>query len=301
MGAREYDPALGRFASADTVIDTSDPQQMNGYAYASNNPVSYSDATGLMVFREPSGTPKAVAPRVTNVKLKGLLDSIYPRKRARTWTDDGKLGSAIRREIASGDIVGNEDNNSWHYGKGANVFKGLSALLEEDRRLRFKGKAPILTDRERLITMDEARELWTSLNQEDTTGRFTARVTSTPEGRELLSEASKRIQSGAKNLAVKEFTGTRFQIVKYGGKPIRVEPVSGPRVAGVAGMLSVAGDLLLAHEFGKAFASDNPAEGLRDIACGMGSPACAGFQGYDAAGNSYFRDNNGNISVVPGA
>jgi hypothetical protein len=86
--------------------------------------------------------------------------------------------------------------------------------------------------------MDEARELWTALNQDDTAGRFAARVTSTPEGRKLLDEASKSIENGAKNPAVKEFTGTRFQTVRYDGKPIRVEPVSGPRMAGVAGMLS---------------------------------------------------------------
>ena len=293
-------------------MDLADPQQWNGYAYANNNPITSSDPTGLRVDGNQTGCApgnggscgshaKAVAPRVTNVKLKGLLESIYPRKKAQTWTGDGKLGSAVRYEIATGDIVGDENKNSWHYEKAANAFKGLSALLEQDRRLRSKGRAPILTERESKIAMDEARELWTALNQDDTAGRFTARVTSTPEGRKLLDEASKSIENGAKNPAVKEFTGTRFQTVRYDGKPIRVEPVSGPRMAGVAGMLSVAGDLLLAHEIGKAFASDSPAEGLLDIACGMGNPVCAGYQGTDAAGNSYFRDNNGEISMVPGA
>jgi RHS repeat-associated protein len=48
IGAREYDPAIGRFVSVDPVMDTSDPQQWNGYAYANNSPVTYSDPTGLM-------------------------------------------------------------------------------------------------------------------------------------------------------------------------------------------------------------------------------------------------------------
>ncbi|MFD0822035.1 RHS repeat-associated core domain-containing protein [Micromonospora zhanjiangensis] len=47
LGAREYDPQTGRFISVDPIIDPSDPQQMHGYAYASNSPTSYVDATGL--------------------------------------------------------------------------------------------------------------------------------------------------------------------------------------------------------------------------------------------------------------
>ncbi len=49
LGAREYDPDTGRFVSVDPLIDTDDPQQMNGYTYANNNPVSFSDPEGLMV------------------------------------------------------------------------------------------------------------------------------------------------------------------------------------------------------------------------------------------------------------
>lgn len=47
LGAREYDPATGRFISADPVLDLDDPQQLNGYAYANNSPVTNSDPNGL--------------------------------------------------------------------------------------------------------------------------------------------------------------------------------------------------------------------------------------------------------------
>ncbi|MFC5290282.1 RHS repeat-associated core domain-containing protein [Actinokineospora guangxiensis] len=47
LGAREYDPELGRFISADPIVDLRDAQQMNGYAYGHNNPVSRSDPSGL--------------------------------------------------------------------------------------------------------------------------------------------------------------------------------------------------------------------------------------------------------------
>ncbi|MEV3855588.1 polymorphic toxin-type HINT domain-containing protein [Streptomyces sp. NPDC050095] len=48
LGARDYDPQTGRFISADPVLDTSDPQQINGYSYSNNSPVTRSDPSGLL-------------------------------------------------------------------------------------------------------------------------------------------------------------------------------------------------------------------------------------------------------------
>ncbi|MFG2821117.1 RHS repeat-associated core domain-containing protein [Kitasatospora sp. NPDC048365] len=47
LGAREYDPATGRFISPDPVINLTDPAQMGGYAYSNHNPVNIFDPTGL--------------------------------------------------------------------------------------------------------------------------------------------------------------------------------------------------------------------------------------------------------------
>ncbi|WP_416874682.1 RHS repeat domain-containing protein [Kitasatospora sp. SC0581] len=47
LGAREYDAVNGRFISVDPILDLSDPQQINGYAYSNNNPVNLSDPDGL--------------------------------------------------------------------------------------------------------------------------------------------------------------------------------------------------------------------------------------------------------------
>ncbi|MFJ8667418.1 ricin-type beta-trefoil lectin domain protein [Streptomyces sp. NPDC093600] len=49
LGARLYDPVVGRFLSADPVLDLAEPLQSNAYAYAHNNPVTYSDPTGLAI------------------------------------------------------------------------------------------------------------------------------------------------------------------------------------------------------------------------------------------------------------
>ncbi|MCX4819014.1 polymorphic toxin-type HINT domain-containing protein [Streptomyces sp. NBC_01142] len=47
LGAREYDSTIGRFLSVDPLMDLADPQHLNGYTYSENNPVTYSDPTGL--------------------------------------------------------------------------------------------------------------------------------------------------------------------------------------------------------------------------------------------------------------
>ncbi|MGB9716478.1 MAG: RHS repeat domain-containing protein, partial [Thermodesulfovibrionales bacterium] len=46
-GARYYDPVVGRFISADSIVqDPYDPQTLNRYSYARNNPLLYTDPSG---------------------------------------------------------------------------------------------------------------------------------------------------------------------------------------------------------------------------------------------------------------
>jgi RHS repeat-associated protein len=47
LGARQYDAALGRFISVDSVLAPDNPQQNNGYSYSANDPVTMSDPSGL--------------------------------------------------------------------------------------------------------------------------------------------------------------------------------------------------------------------------------------------------------------
>ncbi|MEU3832074.1 RHS repeat-associated core domain-containing protein [Streptomyces microflavus] len=61
LGARLYDPVVGRFLSADPVLDLADQLQSNGYAYAHNNPVTLSDPTGLSVTLTASETAAALS------------------------------------------------------------------------------------------------------------------------------------------------------------------------------------------------------------------------------------------------
>lgn len=70
LGAREYDPTVGRFLSVDPIMDMSDPQQWNPYAYGGNSPATRSDPGGLKSLddeeqryenapKSPSRTPSA--------------------------------------------------------------------------------------------------------------------------------------------------------------------------------------------------------------------------------------------------
>ncbi|MER5215891.1 polymorphic toxin-type HINT domain-containing protein [Streptomyces sp. NPDC002838] len=49
LGAREYDAVIGKFISVDPVIDPTQPQQINGYTYANNSPVTHADPSGMII------------------------------------------------------------------------------------------------------------------------------------------------------------------------------------------------------------------------------------------------------------
>jgi RHS repeat-associated protein len=55
LGAREYSPGTGSFLTTDPVLDPYDPQDLNPYAYAADNPATSSDPTGMC---DSAGCPK---------------------------------------------------------------------------------------------------------------------------------------------------------------------------------------------------------------------------------------------------
>ncbi|WP_228022651.1 ricin-type beta-trefoil lectin domain protein [Streptomyces acidicola] len=83
LGAREYDPSLGRFLSADPVLDLADPVQMNGYVYCENNPVTFADPSGLASeggnlteFGGPSASQEAWAKSTLNTSVADIIMSV---------------------------------------------------------------------------------------------------------------------------------------------------------------------------------------------------------------------------------
>jgi RHS repeat-associated protein len=57
VGARSYDPGIGRFTSADPVLEQDSPLELNGYSYAAANPITNSDPDGLCAKALPDEPP----------------------------------------------------------------------------------------------------------------------------------------------------------------------------------------------------------------------------------------------------
>ncbi|MEV6976444.1 RHS repeat-associated core domain-containing protein [Kitasatospora sp. NPDC093806] len=88
IGAREYDPALGRFISVDPVMDLTDPQQMNGYAYANNAPATGSDPSGLLPDPQWQGLLPGIGSAVLSVAI-GLMAVDQDYEEVRRLFDPG--------------------------------------------------------------------------------------------------------------------------------------------------------------------------------------------------------------------
>jgi RHS repeat-associated protein len=80
IGAREYDPAAGRFISVDPAFVATDPASMNGYGYANNTPVSSADPSGMRPDNECTGSCLknwAQANAEERPKLREFWDTVY--------------------------------------------------------------------------------------------------------------------------------------------------------------------------------------------------------------------------------
>jgi hypothetical protein len=66
--ARYYDPIIGRFTSADTIVpDPANPQDLNRYSYVRNNPLLYTDPSGHWGLGSVFGAVKNVATSAVNL------------------------------------------------------------------------------------------------------------------------------------------------------------------------------------------------------------------------------------------
>ncbi|WP_433434857.1 RHS repeat-associated core domain-containing protein [Nonomuraea sp. CA-141351] len=98
LGAREYDPAMGRFISVDPIIDPLDPQQMNAYAYSNNSPATMSDPDGEMYVEGDYGR-KTVRPPHKPTPSRPKAKPHRPRiiKALRNLSTKKRIYNALRR------------------------------------------------------------------------------------------------------------------------------------------------------------------------------------------------------------
>ncbi|MEU4193718.1 RHS repeat-associated core domain-containing protein [Kribbella sp. NPDC026611] len=76
LGAREYDPAIGKFISVDPKMTPEDPQSLNAFEYGNNNPITFSDPDGMSWFTSIVDSIKTVATTVTNRIVETVKETI---------------------------------------------------------------------------------------------------------------------------------------------------------------------------------------------------------------------------------
>lgn len=104
IGAREYDPTIGRFISVDPLLELEKPQTLNGYTYAAQSPLTFSDPSGLGLAcggenpacpTRPDGTPGNGRPNEA-VDYSGTVHSSSDSGEVQTAEDGQPIVDGIR-------------------------------------------------------------------------------------------------------------------------------------------------------------------------------------------------------------
>ncbi|WP_307866104.1 RHS repeat domain-containing protein [Streptomyces smyrnaeus] len=92
LGAREYDPGLGRFLSVDPFLAADDQRQHNPYQYGGNNPSTFSDPSGEMLWDDVTkkgyGNAKVMKHHLQHLgylNKRGRATKKYRELEARNW------------------------------------------------------------------------------------------------------------------------------------------------------------------------------------------------------------------------
>ncbi len=118
MNGRVYDPTLGRFLSADPIVQSQfNPQSLNRYSYVLNNPLSYTDPSGLLLkklWKKAKKVFKAVTiPTSREIKkywrpIVAAVAAYYTWGASLSWT-----GSYVIAGAASGAVAGGITTGTW--------------------------------------------------------------------------------------------------------------------------------------------------------------------------------------------
>ncbi|MEU0671283.1 polymorphic toxin-type HINT domain-containing protein [Streptomyces sp. NPDC006172] len=147
LGAREYDPAIGRFISVDPMMDTAESQTMNPYAYANNSPITYSDPSGkfwlppllfqtiVKLYKQAhaaltGGTPPAPSRPVPSVSTKDVERAKWLKKQSKMDMVMHVAKEAVKEASGYNDIV-----------DCLNGAVGTCAMIALEAAVPFAGKA----------------------------------------------------------------------------------------------------------------------------------------------------------------
>ncbi|MHB8484035.1 MAG: RHS repeat-associated core domain-containing protein [Nitrospiria bacterium] len=130
-GARYYDPALGRFISADTIVgNPSDPQSLNRYSYVRNNPIINTDPTGhdCTPFTCLSSWVPPPADQIVQQVSNGLNNiSNNISDEANRFANSVSVGSQAGQEIGAGVIIVATAVATW-YCAGCGAYSFIAGI-----------------------------------------------------------------------------------------------------------------------------------------------------------------------------
>ncbi|MEU1510565.1 RHS repeat-associated core domain-containing protein [Streptomyces sp. NPDC005811] len=132
LGARQYDPVLGRFASLDPLFEATDDQQLAGYAYARNNPITNSDPSGLCASADcptrPAPGYENTTPGHTPSKPKKSANTTYA-ERGESYNSGASSKSGTAHSGSSGQSGGSGHSGGSSHPSGLGGF--LSGLVDQ--------------------------------------------------------------------------------------------------------------------------------------------------------------------------
>ena len=115
--ARYYDPSIGRFIQADTIVpEPGNPQSLNRYSYVLNNPLKYTDPTGHFTY--------AAVGAYLNETYRNSSGQVFGQ-----WYNDKSWAQMIGN-AQGGDtvaLVNSDGSTSWYYfdGNGHDELNGI--------------------------------------------------------------------------------------------------------------------------------------------------------------------------------
>lgn len=150
--ARLYDPVVGRFVTADSIVeDFFTPQTLNRYTYVRNNPLRYTDPTGHETTGEVikrKGEAAAAAGKNVTAYAWAFAEAAWTFFGAESVSKVADKAASGRSDVGAGDYVGaaldiltlGKGSGALKTGKtlGSKVFSKITTKTTKSKGLRQK-------------------------------------------------------------------------------------------------------------------------------------------------------------------